>query len=154
MQGRQGVKICVGMAVMALTLGGIGCGSGGDSASKTLTKAEFIKRGDEICRAAEEKREQKIAAWKKEHNDPVLSQRKQIENVIRAVALPPIREESEQLAALEPPSTDQRAANLIASFARAVEEAEANPRSYVEGTAFSETKSLARKYGFKKCISA
>jgi hypothetical protein len=153
-KAQQGLKICVGMAGLAMVLVGIGCGSEGDGSSEALTKAEFIKQGDEICRVAGEKREQKIAAWKQKYNDPVLSEPKQIENVIRTVALPPIREESEQLAALEPPSADQGAVTLVKSFAQAVEEAEANPRTYVEGKAFSEPKSLAKKYGFKKCVSA
>lgn len=140
----------IALGVVCLALLAAGCG-GNDSTS--LTKAEFIKQGDAICKETDKSQNQKIRAYLAE-NPKTPSTKANTEKVI-SVAFPQIKAEVEELAALDPPSGDEEEIEaIVAGVEEGLEEAEKNPVSTNKtgaGNPFDEVGKLARKYGFKEC---
>jgi len=149
------VRVRIGGVAAVLAIAAIGCGSGGDSTEAALTKVQFIKRGDAICRAAQEKKTNAIQAWKEEpaNKGKTLADwsARELGQVYLTVVLPPIREASDELAALSPPSGDAEAEKLVTSFAAAVRGVEEAPTRAVMETPYASADRLAQAYGFKAC---
>lgn len=139
------------LAVVAI-LGGCG---GTEDTPVALTKAQFIKRGDEICKAGDKKQEVGYTAYlKKQGSEQGLSPVQQQEKVILEVGLPPLKEEAERLEELGAPKGDEaKVEAILTSFNKAVEESEKDPSRMidrVEGP-FVKVEKLSRSYGFKYC---
>jgi hypothetical protein len=157
LKGETGVRIYIGGVAAVLAIAAIGCGSGGDTTEVALTKAQFIKRGDAICRAAQEKKTDAIQAWslKPANKGKTLADwsTQELEDVYSSLALPPIKEASEELAALTPPAGDPKAEQVVKSLASAVEAVEEKPRRAIKEAPYSSADKLAQAYGFEACGS-
>jgi len=145
----------MGGAAVLLAIVAIGCGSGGDTTEVALTKAQFIKTGDAICRAALNKRSQAVSAWLQQNKKG--KEAKELSNpelghLYVTVALPPIREASEDLAELNPPAGDHIAEKFVELFTKAVEGIEENPTSVFEHRPYRSADLLGQEYGFKDCF--
>lgn len=143
------------VAVVVLITVVIGCGTGSDTTEATLTKAQFIKRGDKICETAHQAKDKAIKTWMQEE----VKKGKTVEDfseeelgeVYRALALPPIKDASSELAALPLPKGDVKAEKLVESLGSAVRKIAKNPTQALKGTPYADADRIAAAYGFKSC---
>jgi hypothetical protein len=129
-------------------------GSGESSgSSRSLTKKEFIAKGDEICaqvptsyqRLKQALEEENIAKKKPE---PTTAERN-----LKA-AVPPVKVAAKELEELVPPTGDEQAAEEIVSALEAaaagLEEKPSSPLSGPESP-YAAFQKLTKEYGFKTC---
>jgi len=146
-------------AAVALVAIGTGCG-GGDSATTTITKAEFIKRGDAICRKTDKEQQKLLGEYTAQYQSwPAAKQEnaKSAEGqkrLVREWVLPSLTAEVKQLAAL--PSPDRQTAEaeaVVVAFEEAIAKVESTPSVVIRNPlpVFSPANRLARLYGFEDC---
>jgi hypothetical protein len=137
-----------------------GCGGGEDdssgdgSSSSALTKAEFIKRGDEICRKSGEAIFAEATEFAKRSgiNAEQPSEAQQ-EEVYSQVVGPALKRQSEEIADLGPPEGEEEAVEaIVAALSRGAEEIEEDPKAALSGkNPLEEASKLAAAFGFKRC---
>lgn len=158
-------------AVLALAAVVAGCGGGGSSSSSTSsasdngstdsageapTKAVFIKEADAVCSKAEDELVEEVKDFAKENGIPLgkeePSEDQQAE-LFRAVILPNIGRQAEEIAALTPPEGDEGTIeDLTDTLSEEVAEAEEESGPPAEDTLAGATK-MAKAYGLKSCGS-
>jgi len=142
--------------VMALGVIAAGCGSSDDDSTDTtvtLTKAEFIKQGDAICKQANEQSQSDAEDFAKE-NDFELEKasKEQLEEAIGEVLVPSLNQQAEEISALGAPEGDEEKVDaIVVSLEGAAEEIESDPGAVFEGEPLDEASKLAGDYGFKVC---
>jgi hypothetical protein len=151
-----------GLLVLALVA--VGCGGGDDSSgdatessSSSLTKAEFIKQGDEICAKANSAIEEEANEFAEENNiDTEKPTEAQQEEVIEQVFGPALRQQSEEIADLGPPQGEEEAVeDIVEAVGRGADEVEEDPAALLEGkNPLTEAGKLAKAFGFKQCGSS
>lgn len=148
------ISIGGGLGVL-LAVAAIGCGSGGATTEAPLTKAQFIKRGDAICRTAQKKREKILLPFvqelSKEGKELYDLSNKELSDLYSARLLPPVKEASVELDELTPPTGDVLAEKLVDALVTEVEQNEEDPMRAVENPPYLHIDRLAYKYGFKVC---
>jgi hypothetical protein len=153
MQARIG-KIAV--LIFALALAMAGCG--GDDDQPALTKAEFIKQADKICKEADQARYKVIARVTKERvSQQNLQFDSETEEDILTEGLEPTQKQAEEIRDLGAPEGDEQTIEAyLESLEEAVEEAEAGTLSDLDKVKnpFNEPDELATAYGFKACREA
>jgi hypothetical protein len=166
------VLLSVGAAIaVALILGGCGGTGSSDPSAGTVskegevssasspspTKAEFIKRGDAICRKTDTIQKESLDAYTEQHPGEIKSVADQ-EKIIIQVALPPIKTEIQELAALGAPKGDEaKIQEIISGLEDALQAAERAPLTLLgtEGEGeFAKPDKLAESYGFVDCAKA
>lgn len=148
-------------AVLGIALIAAGCGGSSNEEGTTtasLTKAEFVKKGNEICKRGSAEIEEAFEKFAKENH---LSKSKQpskaeIEKVSESIIVPNIRSQVEGIKALGVPKEDATGAEeVIASAEKSLERVEADPTLITEeGSSkdpFTETNKLAKAYGLTAC---
>ena len=147
------MRIYAGVMAVAFAIAAIGCGSGGDTTEVALTKAQFIKRGDTICRAAQKKKERAAAAWLKGNKGKTQADfsMKELNDLYSTIILPHVQDASEGLAELNPPAGDEKAAKVVQSLNKAVEAVENDPQVAIKGAPYAQADRLAQAYGFEAC---
>lgn len=135
----------------------IATGCGGNS---SLTKAEYVKQADAICKKAEKNKKGKIEAFLQK-NAPTPGKKLSLEEeakfatdfTIRAV-LPSLRTEADELDGLDSPSNEGERANaIIEGFDEMVRKLEDNPAIIaIKPDPFEKVARMARDYGFQTCI--
>lgn len=144
-----GVAAMLAIALIA------GCGSGGDSTEAALTKAQFIKRGNAICRTALKQRTRAVNAWiqrKKEGGKTEEASVQELGHLYVTVALPPIKEASEELAELGLPARDLKAEKFVELFTAAIATIEEKPTLMFEHKPYRSADLLAKAYGLEDCF--
>jgi hypothetical protein len=138
--------------VLAMAAIAAGCG---DSGGSSLTKAEYIKRGDEICKKGNEGNENEFEAFAKEkglkqNEAPTEAQK---EELVTDVVLPSISKQAEELGDLGTPETEgEQAEAIVESLDEAIEKAEAEPARVLGGQGpFEGVDKMAAEYGFRVC---
>jgi hypothetical protein len=142
-------------ALVALTALVAGCGGGGDTTDETvtLTKTEFIKQGDAICKQGNEASEKEAEEFA-EDNDFQLEKasKKQLEEAVSAVLVPNLEQQAEELDALGAPKGDEdEVEEIIASLEDATAEIEDRPNLVFAGKVLQKATEEAKSYGFKVC---
>lgn len=153
-------KVLATLVIAALV---VGCGGKDDNATQPAqgasgspVKVEFIKRADAICEEADKAQEAGLKDYLKKTPSAQYSKAGQSKMVV-AAGLPPIRDESEKLTALEVPDGEEAAVNAIfTGIEVAIRESEKDPGSLLSGSknAFTDVGKLASRYGFDACSSA
>jgi len=94
----------------------VGCGSSGEEAASTpLTKAQFIKRADEICETV---RKQRFAALAKLERGSATKVAAGANEAAEEVVAPSLAHEAQELIELEAPSSEKaKLANLTSKLA-------------------------------------
>jgi hypothetical protein len=156
------------LGALVVALLAAGCGGGGDDSSSTagadstessdsgssLTKAEFIAKGDEICKQGDAAIEDEANEFADENGiDTENPTEAQQEEVIEQVVGPAIKRQSEEIADLGPPEGEEEAVEeIVAAVGRGAEEIEEDPKAVVNGeNPLAEATELAKAYGFKQC---
>jgi hypothetical protein len=142
-------------ALVALAAIVAGCGSGGDTTDETvtLTKTEFIKQGDAICKEGNDTSEKEAEEFAEE-NDFELEKasKEQLEEAVGEVLVPNLEQQIEELDALGAPKGDEdKVEAIIASLEDATGEIEDDPGIVFQGDVLKKPSKLADEYGFKVC---
>jgi hypothetical protein len=147
-----------GAALIAVLAAGCGSSGGDDSTSSvsegSLTKAEFIKQGDEICEKGNQKINDEAENFASEEGvDKGEPKQEQQEEAIEQIVAPGVREQAEEIAALGAPKGDQAEVEaIVAAVKTGAAELEEDPEALLEGkNPLSKGSQLAAKYGFKEC---
>lgn len=147
-----------GLVVLAVVVAG--CGSSSEDSSSTsstasLSKAEFLKQGNAICKEGNESINAEFEEFSKENN---LSESEEPpkavqEEAIEQILIPSINGQIEDIRALGTPEGDEgELEEVFTAEEEVVEEAEAEPTSLFETTtAQKEANKLAREYGLTVC---
>lgn len=142
-------------ALVALAAVIAGCG-GGDSTTDetvTLTKTEFIKQGDAICKKGNSESEKEAEEFA-EDNDFELEKasKEQLEEAVGEVLVPNLERQTEELDALGAPEGDEEKVDaIIVSLEDATGEIEDDPGIVFQGDVLKKPSQLAEAYGFKVC---
>ncbi len=138
--------------VLFIALVAAGCGSSDSS----LTKAEFIKQADTICRRAEKKKGNAFGEFVlKKHLGPGHPMTlKDKEELASDILLPPIKVEVEEVADLSAPKGEEAKVSAIVGGAEdVVAELEKNPFLFAsKDDPWTEVAKLAREYNFQQCF--
>jgi hypothetical protein len=142
------VPCLIGGALLA------GCGGGDDSSSTAaaLTKAEYLKQGNEICRQAAHEINTKAQA--EFGNQPPSKQ--EFSTFITDTALPISEQEISDLRDLPPPAGDEDTVNGIydaanEGLAKIKDDPILASQGDDAGGAFTESNKLAKDYGLTTC---
>lgn len=133
-----------------------GCGSSSDNGGPPPTKAEFISQADAICKQGNTEIESDFEAFAKknglgENEEP--SKAQQVE-FSETVLVPNVKNQTEELRALEAPSGDEgEISAMLDSLDEGVEETEADPEALFKSQLdpFGPANKMAQQYGFKVC---
>jgi len=112
-----------------------------------LTKAQFVKQADAICRSVDQRQEAALGLAEKTSSG---DGGPKVEQAILIAGLGPIQVAAEEIGDLGAPSGDEdQVAAIVQGLEGAVAKAEANPQG-MEG-AFAEVDKLSASYGLKDC---
>jgi hypothetical protein len=141
--------------LVALAVVVAGCGSDDETTDETvtLTKAEFIKQGDAICKKGNDASEKEAEEFAEE-NDFTLEKAsdEQLEEAVSEVLVANLNGQLDELEALGAPEGDEeQVEEIIESLEGAVEEIEDDPGVVFDGEVLKEPGELAQDYGFKVC---
>lgn len=147
--------LTIAMAVALVAVAG--CGSDDDNGSEetqaTLTKVEFIERGDAICKKAEERSEPEAEDFAEENGfDLEKATDEELEEAIAAVLVPALNQQAEEIDALGAPEGDEGQIDaIVVALEEGTAEVEDDPGLVLEGEPLKEASQLARDYGFEAC---
>jgi hypothetical protein len=153
------------LAIVAVVAGCGGSSDNGDgttaetsspdnNGAPALTKALFIKQGDEICTETAKAFAQGIKDYMSENGlDPSEEpSEEQQEELIGEVILPAYKVQAEKLGELgAPKGEEEQAAEIVAGYEDAIADAEADPSGAIDEDPFADVKSDAGEFGFKVC---
>jgi hypothetical protein len=147
--------------VLAIALLAAGCGGGDEETESTasLTKAQFIKQADGICKAGEEEIEVKFESFAKEHklSDKTPPSHKESEEAANTILIPAIAGEVKEIRGLGAPSGEsEQVDELLSSVEAALDGARKDPVKFIESEGegeFAKANRMAREYGLKVCGS-
>ncbi len=143
------------VAVAALVTG---CGGGDDTtdATVTLTKAEFIKQGDAICKEGNAEIEAGFEDFAEANDIPQNQEPSKTQGVeiVKSVIVPGVKQQAEEIRALgAPEGEEEQVEDLLDSLDAAVAEAEEDPEALFEENSdpFADANQQATDYGFEVC---
>jgi hypothetical protein len=148
------ISILVG--VLAAGLIAAGCGSSDKSGEKSsITKAEFVKKGNAIC--AQGNKEIETQGQKVFGKDPNKKPSKaKLEEFANTVLLPSVEDQVNKIRALGAPKGDEAKVKAILDAAdQGIQKGKQDPLSLTnEGSdPFADANRLAKAYGLKVCGS-
>lgn len=144
-------------ALGALALIVAGCGSGSSSTTEStssLTKAEFVKKGNAICAKSSEEINEGFEEFVKERGlSKTKAPAKPVqEEAVETVLIPRVSKEVESIRALGPP--DEEAEAVLDAAEEALEKGEEDPILFLKEESsgpFAKANKLAHEYGLTKC---
>jgi hypothetical protein len=134
----------------------IGCGGGDDDEEPaSLTKVQYVKRADDIC-AQTEKRQRKLLGQFQRENPKAGNSPQALEQMISVAALPPMKEQVQELAELPPPDKEAaKAEAYLNALEKGLKAAEKEPGALLaEPGAFNKAEEASQAFGFKTCRGA
>jgi hypothetical protein len=139
--------------VVAIAVIAAGCGS--SSSSDSLTKAEYIKQGDALCKKGSGEIEEEVETYAKENNISLKSEpsEEQLEAISEDVVIPAVQSQLDGLKGLGTPSEDEDKSNeVLDALEEGIEKGEEDPAAFVEGKGtLVKANELANEFGFKVC---
>jgi hypothetical protein len=138
----------VGIAAVAFALLVSGCGGGG---SDSLTKAEFAKKADEICRRGESERAEVLKAAGQKFSGKKVTAADQEQLVLEAV--PSYEKATQKIKELGVPEGGEKEAEaLVKAMEEAAENVKADPGTATTGSVpFEKANEVAEEVGAKGC---
>jgi hypothetical protein len=152
--------LAVSAIVLAACVLGSGCGGDSDSTttasgpSKPLTKAEFVRQGDAICKKGISEKNRAIEESLDKLSAKQRADQATLERLLVEVALPPVQEMAEELDDLGAPKGEKKkVAIVVDALKTALEDAEADPATALNESEeiFGRSDRLAGRYGLKAC---
>lgn len=148
-------SIAVLAAFVALAAIVAGCGGDDSDTSASLTKAQFVKQADAICKKGNDKIEAEFESFVKENElgENEAPSKALQEEAIAEIVAPSVQEQVEEIDALGAPEGDEeQIEEMLTAFEEGAEELEENPSSLNEGeNPIAKGSKLARDYGLVTC---
>lgn len=155
--------VLIGLVVAAVLV--VGCGGSDESnesgTTTSITKAEFVRQANAICKKAAADREAAALALFKEQRERGAPSKgelqAQTEEVMVEVVLPALSQMTDELADLGTPKGDgDQVDAIIGAYRTAAEEIESDPAQVVDGEAdpFVQPRALAVAYGADDCAGS
>lgn len=144
----------VGAAVLiAIALIVAGCGGGGGSSSTAaLTKAQYVKQADAICKKGQQEREAAVNELAEEVKPGAEAGELPKAGLVKAI-IEPLGNMVDELAALPAPEGDEeQVEEIVEGYKKPVEEIEAEESVAFNGALFQEADNKALKYGIENCV--
>ena len=143
-------------ALVALAAIVAGCGSDDSETTSSLTKAEFIKQADAICKKENAKIATEFKSFAKENGIPLDKEPnpEQGEELVEEILIPNVKSQAEAIRDLGAPSgEEEKVTELLESLDEGIEEAEEDPGALFssETDSFAKANKLARDYGLEVC---
>ena len=137
---------------LAIALVAAGCGD--DSSTTALTKAEFVKQGNAICKAGNEEIDREFEKFAEDNklgkNKPPTNA--QLEEAAEEFLLPSVSRQIDEVRALGAPEGQEEAVEAFLDNAEAeVEEIEEDPGKISESSLFAEVNKEGRALGLTAC---
>jgi hypothetical protein len=145
-------KFFLACLLVALVAVWSGCGSSGESGS--LSQAEFIKQGDEICAKSNDELQAKFIAFQKEHQGRgVTLHHPEREEVGETIVRPSIQDRLAELEELGSPEGEGAAVKKIMdAYDTVIEKSAGHPFVVLEiRGSMEELQKVTADYGFKVC---
>ncbi|MGN6275395.1 MAG: hypothetical protein ACTHNP_05610 [Solirubrobacterales bacterium] len=145
------------LVLLALILASTGCGSsGGPESTGSLSKAEFLKKGNAICAKGSEEINKAYEEFSRKHVAGGKTPSEALLDEAAAEIVLPVRErEVRLLRALGTPSgQEQRVDAMLTAWEEGIEKGEKDPNSLRKAGpefAFYKSYSMGIAYGLKKC---
>jgi hypothetical protein len=140
------------MLIAILTVGLVAAGCGGGDGN--LTKAQFIKQADAICKKAHDQFEKAFNQTFSANQQP---SKAQLSKFAENTLVPGVQGQIDEIRDLNPPSADQDQVDaIIDAVQRGVNKIKADPTSLapdVRGDPLGKGHRLAREYGMKECAA-
>ncbi len=162
-----GYRSLLALAGLSLVVGG--CGSSSSSSAGTsgstsraaaapaLTKTEYLKKGNAICRGTQILRQQAFIAYAKAHhlNPNAPPTNAQATQVATTIVIPSIQGTINELKALVPPSSDEaQVTAMLAAAQQDIDRGKQDPVQMVTSTGtFAHSSKLLHAYGLTSCAS-
>src|SRR5581483_9602337 len=119
---------------------------------KPLTKKQFIKVGDDICRQGNDLLQQLQQQYFGNLGPNEQPDAATVDEFAQN-AVPVLRQEYDGIKALAPPAADKgKIKKLLAAFKKGIDTIESNPSSIAKDP-LTKAEKLAKQYGFKVCGS-
>ena len=130
----------------AVAFGAVGCGGDDDE----LTKAEYLKQGNAICKAGNKEID---AAAEKAFSSNQRPSNAEVKKFAEDTLIPSVEGQIDDLRDLTPPSADEDQVNAILDEAdTALDETKADPAIVASGQdPFKKANQLAKSYGLTEC---
>jgi hypothetical protein len=142
----------LGAAVVAFALLVTGCG--GSDEPEALTKAEFVKQGNAICKQSESERSKVIERFSQEVKPDKDSMVKAQEELVLAL-VPTYEKATTKIDELGAPEGDeQKVEEIVKAREEAIEQVKANPGSAaISSLPFNDANKLLQSYGLTTCVT-
>jgi hypothetical protein len=137
-----------------------GCGEDDSAGSETietssLTKAQFVKRADEICSKGTEKALEKILAYVEENESSSKSEPELVAEAIHVTVLPQLEDQFDEIEGLGAPKGDEQEVEaLLAAMRSAIAVIEKRRELSLQTNIapdFRHAGRLSRQYGIEGC---
>jgi hypothetical protein len=133
----------------------LGCGSS-DSDSETvaaLTKAQFLAKGDQICKERLKEKDETVKAAVEEVAATGSTEvPKQLQEEVGENIVSTYQKIADELGALQPPASDEaKVEEITDKMDVGLQKAEANPMSVARTDYFGPAADAARSYGLSTC---
>lgn len=146
-------SLCLVVVGMSLALAA--CGSSSDESTTALTKAEFLAKGNAICRRGN--REISKAAEKQFPRGKSEPNKKEMEQFVSQTIVPSVESQVQQISQLPAPEGEEEKVGAIVEEAEAsVDEVAEDPSLMIDEGGkdpFAKTNELASDYGLTACAS-
>lgn len=141
----------LGAAVLLLALLGAGCG--GDDEGEALTKAQFLKQGNAICKKSEEERGKVIAETSAKFSGKEFTLKQQEDLILQV--LPTYENAATKIEELGAPEGDEeKVEEIVKAMEEAAVQVKASPGTALEtNVPFKEANELVEKYGLDSCVA-
>ena len=142
-------RLTGGLALLAALLAsGLVVASCGDD-DDALTKSEFIKQADAICKQGNERID---AEAKKIFTSGKQPSQAQLNQFATETLIPDVQRQVDDVRALDEPSEDEDQVNAFLDSAQAdLDKGEEDPSYLTSEKSFAKTNKLGQQYGFKVC---
>ncbi len=146
------------LAVLAFAAFAAGCGGsdGGDDSTASITRSEFLARGNAICKKGNQEIDADFEAFAKENN---LKQNQnltdaQATEASNTILIPNVQDQVDKIGALGAPEGQEAEVDaILASAQKGIDELTADPTLIVQDGAdpFAEANKLSKEYGLVAC---
>jgi hypothetical protein len=140
--------------VLAALMVASGCGGDSGGGGDPLTKAEFIRQGDAICKKGLREKNQAVERSLNELSAKERADNATLERLLVEVALPPVQNMAEEVGDLGAPKGDEgKVTAIVDALVAALEKAESNPGIALTDSEkiFGRPDELAGRYGLEAC---
>ncbi len=150
MAGRRWIALTLGVLIIGLPVAGCGGGGQSDTATASITKAEFVKSASAACAKIHGRAQAEFDALMEGKGGPASG----LGALGKKFVIAPKQQEVKEFIALGLPSGgESQVKAIIAAFESGIKEAEQDPTAVAQNStdAFGEPEKLAAEYGLKGC---